>query len=177
MVRCLLSVIIAFVVALAAPLAADHSDIIAFGEPEQVLAGINVYKTRLPEAERRLGRPDSTRDEPVENAPRAISRDYIWRSDDCVLTAGTYIVDGKDGVLYFVSAAGSTRAPKQWRTGRGLQLGMTVHQVKALYGSHFYGKAGPDGSIDYEFRDGTTLTVEFDSDQKVRAIRLIAEVE
>lgn len=161
----------------AALLAADHSEIIASGKPEHVLASINVYKTRLPEAAQRLGKPASTRDEPVEDAPRAISRDYIWRSDDCVLTAGTYILDGKDGILYFVSVAGCSRAPKQWRTGRGLQLGMTIPEVRAMYGPRFSGDAKRDGSINYEFRDGTTLTVDFGSDQKVRAIKLIAEVE
>jgi hypothetical protein len=113
---------------------ADHSEIIATGRPEQVLAGIHVYRSRVPETVKRLGKPSSIHDEPVADAPDAVSRDYIWHSDNCVLTAGTYNVHGNNGILYFVSVTGCTRTPKGWRTGRGLQLGMTLGEVKPSTG-------------------------------------------
>jgi hypothetical protein len=162
----------------ASTLKADHSEIVAKTRPEHVLAGIDVYRTKLRNAATRLGMPDETKDQSDEDAPDAVLRDYVWKHGSCVLTASGYVLKGEERGLYWVSVRGCLAAPPVWRTSAGLALGMSLAQIKRLYGTRFSGDPrGRNRTIDYEFRDGTTLTIEFDGAQRTAAITLMAEVE
>ena len=173
---------------------ADHLEgkQLAAGVAEYRLSGIDVYKTTIAEVIKMYGEPTSKRDIPAEGAKNGVDgyRDYLWEAKGLRLLAGTRYHNEHESEVYSVDVWGAAPHEGLGKTGRGLALGSTLQQQKALYGDHFfvsstYGKilsSGPDTkgkikSVLLEWHDGTQMVIDYDSNGHISHMQLMAEIE
>jgi hypothetical protein len=160
----------------------------AKGPPEHVLSGINVYKTLLTDAVRRLGQPTNIKimtDEPKSGkAPSSGDVFYIWEKDGIRLRGATmyYERDGKriESEFYSVDVWGVR--PTQdgvGITGAGLALGDTIDKVVKCYGDRFFKDRTTKGMVflQLQWTDETVLTVDFDRSGRIVHMQLTANIE
>ncbi len=183
-----LVVVIAEVVALAlmmpVPMVADHLEgkLRAPGQPEHMLSGIDVYKTTIAEIIKIYGEPTSRRDVPAEGVKDGVGgeRNYTWEKNGLRLAVWTGYHDDYESGVYSVDVWGVTPNDGLGKSSRGLTLGATLRQQKALYGDHFFVSSRDRDrvkSVLIEWRDGTQLVVDYDSDGRISHMQLSANLE
>jgi hypothetical protein len=170
--------------------AAQHlpEEDIAKGPPEHVLSGINVYKTLLTEAFRRLGQPSRIKvdvDVPGKSTARGSGGvDYTWVKDRVRLVASAeyYEENGKriESKLYAVEVWGARpTSDGVGVTGAGLALGDTIEKVKKCYGDRFFKGKTSNGTtyLQIEWTDDTQLNIDFDNSGRIAHMQLMASIE
>jgi hypothetical protein len=153
----------------------------ARGRPEHVLSGINVYTDNIVAVIKRLGKPENYTDVPLADGPAGSGeRTYNWIRDGVRLRVGTQYHTGRSpiGVIesppMIVDVWGPRTVQMIGSTGTGLSLGDKIAKIKRLYGSHFHEDTG---AVTLEWKDETTLIVDFDSGGAVKHMQLMAAVE
>jgi hypothetical protein len=176
--------VVALALFLATPMAADHLEgkQQAPGKPEHMLSGIDVYKTTIAEVIKMYGEPTSKRDIPAEGVKKGVGgeRNYIWERNGLRLGAWTYYHDDQEAGVNGVDVWGTAPNEGLGKSGRGLALGSTPQEQKALYGDRFfvsstYGKMLPSGpdpkgkvkSVLLEWHDGTQMVIDYDSNGRI----------
>jgi hypothetical protein len=190
----LIAVVAAFVLLTTAPVNADHLEgkQQALGRPEHMLSGIDVYKTTIAEVIKKYSEPTSKRNTPAEGVKDGVGgyRDYIWEIRGLRLLAGTGYHNDHESGVYSVDVWGTSPNEELGKSGRGLTLGSTLQQQKALYGDRFfisstYGKMLPSGpdpkgkvkSVLLEWHDGTQMVIDYDSNGRISHMQLSANIE
>lgn len=182
------AVVIAEVVAIAlimtTPMAADHLEgkLQALGKPEHMLSGIDVYKTTIAEVIKIYGEPTGKRDVPAEGVKDGVGgeRNYTWEKKGLRLAVWTGYHNDRESGVYSVDAWGATSNDGLGKSARGLTLGSTLQQQKALYGDRFFVSSKDKDkvkSVLLEWRDGTQLAVDYDSNGRISHMQLSANVE
>jgi len=176
--------VVAFALMVIVPTAADHLEgkLQAVGKPEHMLSGIDVYKTTIAEVIKIYGEPTSKRDLPAEGVKDGVGgqRNYTWEKKGLRLAAWTWYHNDHESAVDGVDVWGPGPYEKLGETGRGLRLGATLQQQKALYGNHFFVSSRDKGrvkSVLLEWRDGTQLVVDYDPDGHISHMQLSANIE
>ena len=165
---------------------ADHlpERLLAQGNPEISLAGINLKTTKLDGVIRKYGPP--TRELRVPNNPTWTG--YLWEFPHAKLEIGVNGVSSGTQIedVYIEGTATGTLAS----TGRGLRLGDDIATLQRIYGNNFElssrsadaprtrteftGVTGAHHTATVQWRsDEFTLTVGFNDEGKVTAMWLI----
>ncbi len=150
--------------------AAQTATQLAAGEPESVLAGIDIRHMRVADVQRLYGEQEAMYAVTADPYP-AGTKLYKWGRLTVtlkVLTEPTV----KDGNLIRAIAIQGEGDPANKainKTGRGLKLGAKADEVRKLYGMH----AG-DGSTMIQWSDGTTLVVTVNEKERVSKLELRA---
>lgn len=142
----------------------------AAGEPESVLAGIDIRHMRIADVQKLYGEQQAMY--AVTASPyRAGTKLYQWGRLTVtlkVLTEPTI----KDGEVIRAIEIGGEGEPGDKainKTGRGLKLGARGGEVKKIYG------IGPiDGQRKIQWGDGTTLVITLNEKERVRKLELRA---
>ena len=182
----LAAVLVAIV--LASPSLADHcpEEVMIGGEPERMLAGVNVYTDSYKDVIAKLG-PPTSRKEITDDSDYPPGSGYAtseWKGDGHVLTVFTEFYGDKDPGGRVESLAGVMLHgfSSPYRTGLGAALGDSRRTLKQLYGKkHYRGSIngrGPDrAATTYCFEDETELEFVFNARRKVMQIYLATSAE
>ncbi len=162
---------------------ADHlpASEIARGRPEHILAGINVYDGKIETVVKNLGKPLKYTDTASDDGPVGSGeRTYEWIRDGVRLRVGTeYYTDRTtkrvvESAPMIVDIWGTAPDQGIGTTGSGLALGEDVRTAARHYGVRFHrDKAG----ITIQWKDETTLIVDFDPHGIINHMQLMAAVE
>jgi hypothetical protein len=189
-----IAAVAALVLLMEVPVAADHLEgkQQALGKPEHTLSKIDVYKTTIAKVIKMYGEPTSKRDYPTEGVKDGIGgeRNYIWDMKGFRLAVWIFYRNDHESEVYSVDAWGTASQGDLGKTSRGLSLGSTFQQQKALYGNRFfvsstYGKMLPSGpdpkgkikSVLLEWQDGTQMVIDYDLEGRISHMQLIADIE
>lgn len=189
-----IAVVAAFVFLTTAPTLADHleGNQQALGEPEHLLSGIDVRNSTIAEIIKIYGEPTSKRDIPAEGVRDGVGgeRNYIWESNGLKFGVWTGYHNEKESGINSVDVWGNAAKGVLGMTGRGLSLGSTIQQQKTIYGDRFFvsstfGKMLPSGpdprgtvkSVLLEWRDGTQMVIDYDSNGHISHMQLSADIE
>jgi hypothetical protein len=158
---------------------ADHlpESEIARGRADTVLSAVNVYHSTMQQVIRKLGQPTSSRTIP-DAKDIAGGKQYEWKTKEVRLVAVTWDEE-KNSVPYSVEVWGAKPTGKLGITGRGLNLGATLNDVRRVYGIRFNTSRHDDGTIQLivQWQDETTLYLYFDETGHVNHMHLIAAIE
>ena len=175
------------------PVSADHLEgkQLATGVAEHRLSGVDVYRTTIAEVIKMYGEPTSKRDL-SEEVGHGTGKwySYAWEKEGIKLVAWAHDETEHGTVVYGVDMWGSAPNERLGKTGRGLTLGSTLQQQKALYGDRFfvsstYGKMLPSGpdpkskikSVLLEWHDGTQMVVDYDLNGHISHMQLMADMD
>jgi hypothetical protein len=153
----------------------------AQGNRETLLSGIDVYKTHPEEVSRKLGTPYKARN--VTNGESSGEKQYWWRSGTTRIRGATMYHFEKGQVIesriYGVDVWGAPSASEYAQTGSGLMLGDTESKLVKIYGARFRKQRTQRGTIhiDLEWKDGTTLGIDFDNHNRINHMQLISAIE
>jgi hypothetical protein len=167
-----------------------------------IKVGIRPPSTRFPNGTaiskiiQTYGPPTSKEDAVVPDGAGG-TRFYVWQWPGLRMSIATYFyycpqVDnlGADSLNACSKSAGQTMVESRpayidvWgdaprgvlgRTGRGLQLGSTLKQQKAIYGDRYtvqYAEKGTTASLLAQWPDGTELTLDYGPSERINHIRL-----
>lgn len=184
--------VLAFLFIAPVPSAAAYpdKDKLATGTPETILSGIIVgiqpVGTELPngtpisEIIKQYGPPTSQEDAVVPDGAGG-TRFYKWEWPGLRMSVATYFyyVGAEQKTMVeshpaYIDVWGDTPRGKLGVTGRGLHLGATLEQQKALYGDRYtllYAEKGTT-SVQMDWEDGTELTIDYGSNGHSNHIRL-----
>lgn len=82
--------------------------------------------------------------------------------------------------MFSVDVWGSAPNDGLGKSGRGLTLGSTLQQQKALYGDRFFVSSTDKGkvkSVLLEWHDGTQLVIDYNSNGRISHMQLSANIE
>ena len=184
--------VLAFLFIAAVPAAAGYPDKekLATGTLETKLSGITVgirpEGTQLPngtpisEIIQLYGPPTSKEDAVVPDGAGG-TRFYKWEWPGLRMSVATYFyyIGGEQRTMVeshpaYIDVWGDAPRGVLGVTGRGLQLGATLEQQKALYGGRYtllYAEKGTT-SVQMDWEDGTELTIDYGSNGHSNHIRL-----
>lgn len=163
-------------------LLADHlpPSKVAIGEPEHVLADVNIYDDTIDGVTQRLGKPDrfnaSTN---ADYPPGSGERSYEWNRNGVRLRVGTeFRTDAKtkkiiESAPMIVDVWGE-RPGDFGMTGRGLPLGADLAAIRKVYGPRFQKDAH---AVTFHWKDETTLLVDLSKEGRIVHMQLLAAVE
>jgi hypothetical protein len=165
------------------PVLADHfpPSAIANGNAEHLLGGISIHGDTVASVITRMGSPDkfeesTSRDYPLGSGERS----YEWNRDGIRLRMGTEFYTDKKAMTLVesppivVDVWGQHGGAKEGMTGRGLSIGDDLAKVKKLYGDHF--QTDPH-SMTIQWKDETTLSIDFSNDGHITHMQLFATQE
>jgi hypothetical protein len=170
---------------LAGPTAADHlpEKLLATGQPEKILAAINLEKTKFDDVVRMYGPP--TREVKVPNNPAWTG--YVWETARAKLEVSVNRGPAGDAIGD-VYIEGTDSGP-MGSTGRGLRLGDDMRTLKRIYGSRFevshpsgaslrnrkeFAGVAADRQVDVQWKSQEfTLTIGFNVRGKIMALWLV----
>ena len=175
----------------AEPVAADHLEgkQQATGAPEHRLSGIDVSKTSIAEVIKIYGEPTTRRDVLAQSVKDGVGgeRNYIWEKAGMRLEVWTGYNNDHESEVYSVDVWGTEPRAEFGRSGRGLTLGSTLEEQRAIYGNRFfvsstYGKTPPSRpdpkarmkSILLEWQDGKQMVIDYDLNGRVSHMQLSA---
>jgi hypothetical protein len=181
---------LAFLLIAAGPAAAGYpGQDLATGTPENKLSGITVgirpEGTQLPngtpisEIIQLYGPPTSKEDAVVPDGAGG-TRFYKWEWPGLRMSVATYFyyTGGAQTMVEshpaYIDVWGDAPRGELGVTGRGLQLGATLAQQKAIYGDHYslpYAEKGTT-SVQMDWEDGTELTIDYGPNGHSNHIRL-----
>ncbi len=159
---------------------ADHfppSDI-AIGKAERLLGEISVYDDTVASVMMRLGPPEKFRE--TTSSDLSGERKYEWNRDGIRLRMGTEFYTDKKAMTLVESPPivvdiwGQHGGAKLGITGSGLSIGDGLPKVKKLYGSRF--QTDPH-SVTIQWKDETTLWIDFSNDGHITHMQLFASQE
>jgi hypothetical protein len=162
---------------------ADHfpAPKVARSKPERVLAGVNVYSDKISLVIQRLGKPTNYSDAPLADGPEGSGeRNYEWLQEGVKVRVGTEYYTDKESKKIIESAPmivdvwGSKTDPKFGCTGAGLSLGDNIAKAQRLYGSRYQ---KDQFSITLQWKDETTLVIDFNDTGTIKHMQLLAAVE
>jgi hypothetical protein len=165
------------------PIFADHfppSDI-AIGKAEDLLGGVSIRNDTVASVMMRMGQPDkfeesTSRDYPIGSGERK----YEWNRDGIRLRMGTEFYTDKKAMTLVESPPivvdiwGQHGGAKVGITGSGLSIGDDLAKVKKLYGDRF--QTDPH-SVTIQWKDETTLSIDFSNDGHITHMQLFASQE
>ena len=165
------------------PIFADHfppSDI-AIGKAEPLLGGISIHNDTVASVMVRMGQPDkfeesTSRDYPLGSGERR----YEWNRDGIRLRMGTEFYTDKKAMTLVESPPivvdiwGQHGGGKLGITGSGLSIGDGLAKVKKLYGDR--SQTDPH-SVTIQWKDETTLSIDFSNDGHITHMQLFASQE
>jgi hypothetical protein len=146
-------------------LAADHlpANLIARGDPESILCGIDVNHTRVSELMEKLGKPQI-----YEKYPKTKdAAEITWSKNGSKIHAFINV----DDVAYAVEVSGA--ATPIAATGRGLRLGGKTEELEQIYGNRF---ATHGSRRIFQWENGTEMRVTI-VNGRVNRLVLVAPVE
>jgi hypothetical protein len=160
-------------------------DQLAAGRPEHTLSGIEVGLQapgmRIAEIIKMYGAPKSKEDAVVPDGAGG-TRFYVWEWPGLRMSVATYFYyrqgPGKEPVESRVAYAdvwGDGVRGVIGTTGRGLGLGSTLEQQKAVYGVNYsvpYAEKGGTTYVSIKWEDGTELMVDYGPNGRSNHIRL-----
>lgn len=161
---------------------ADHlpASMVAIGKPEHVLAGISIADNEtIANIIKRLGKPDKFSVTNADYQSGSGERSYEWNRSGVRLRIGTeYQTDAKTKKIIespplFVDVWGEQRGGFGF-TGRGLSLGAHRARIQTIYGARFQSDVH---SVTIQWKDETTLTIDFDNDGRIVHMKLEVAVE
>jgi hypothetical protein len=158
---------------------ADHPppSEIAIGKAEHLLGGISIHKDTVASVMMRMRAPEKFRES--TSSDLSGERSYEWNRDGIRLRMGTEFYTDKKAMTLVESPPividiwGQHEA-KVGLTGAGLSIGGDLAKVKKLYGDRF--QTGTH-SIIIEWKDETTLSVDFSNDGRITHMQLLASQE
>ena len=167
-------------------LVADHcpDETIAPGNPDMVLAGINMSTAHIEDVIARYGPPSARNHEPVEGGPPGSgSADYAWQIGRATLTASTEFYrdeSGKKIESVLVLRVHGPESSGRLQTGRGVGLGDPVAKVKSVYGSTYLDRTinapRPSGTkVVYCYSDETELVFGIEQGRVSTIVLFISE--
>ena len=111
---------------------ADHlpGSLLAKGEPETKLAGIDLKTANLKDVIKLYGKP--TRKIKVQNNPTWTG--YVWELKQAKIELGVNDLPDNQVDDIYVEGTSSSRVGE---TGRGLKLGDDINDIKRIYGENF----------------------------------------
>jgi hypothetical protein len=144
---------------------ADHlpENLVARGKAENMLSGIDVYRSRVSDLLERLGKPVTYDKYPKTEEAAEI----VWDKAGSKIHATINI----DDIAYAVTVSGKPSAITT--TGRGLGLGQTVADVKRIYGNRLMKRGN---RVIVQWQDGTEMRALF-ANSRIISLTLIAAVE
>lgn len=163
--------------------AADHFPVskVAKSKPEHVLASVNVYSDKISSVIQRLGKPTNYSDVPLADGPEGSGeRTYEWFRKGIRVRVGTeYFTDkGSKNIVesapMIVDIWGSGAKSKLACTGAGLSLGDNTAKIQHLYGSRYQ---RDKSSVTLQWKDQTTLVIDFNDTGSIKHMQLLAAVE
>jgi hypothetical protein len=158
----------------------DHlrpSDI-AIGKSEHVLGGISIRRDTVASIMIRMGPPEKC--EESTSSDLSGERSYEWNRNGIRLRMRTeFYTDKKarttvESPPIIVDIWGQHGTPNIGVTGSGLLIGDDLAKVKKLYGERF--QTDPH-SITIQWKDETTLSVDFSNDGHITHMQLFASQE
>lgn len=161
---------------------ADHlaPSKIAEGKPEHMLAGVNVYNSRIESVIKRLGKPDKiTSTEDRDGPPGSGERAYEWdRYRVRMRVATEFRTDTVSKRIIetpamIVDVWGVQRG-KFGSTGKGLSLGANIEEIRRIYGPRFQKDAH---SVIVQWKDETTLVIDLNHKGHIVHMQLLAATE
>jgi hypothetical protein len=165
------------------PSFADHfpPSNIAVGKAEDLLGGVSIRNDTVASVIMRMGQPDkfeesTSRDYPIGSGERK----YEWNRDGIRLRMGTEFYTDKKAMTLVESAPivvdiwGQRGGAKVGITGSGLSIGDDLAKVKSLYGDRF--QTDPH-SVTIQWKDETTLSIDFSNDGHITHMQLFASQE
>jgi hypothetical protein len=184
--------VLAFLFIAASQAAAGYpdKDKLATGTPETKLSGITVgiqpLGTQLPNGTPiseiiKLYGPTTSQEDAVVPDGAGGTRFYKWEWPGLRMSVATYFyyVGGEQRTMVeshpaYIDVWGDAPKGELGVTGRGLQLGATLEQQKALYGDRYtllYAEKGTT-SVQLDWEDGTELMIDYGSTGHSNHIRL-----
>jgi len=150
---------------------ADHlpRHLLAGGNPEKVLAGIHLERSRLSDVIRTYGEPLKVEGD-----------DYYWEKHGWKLHLVIYRGDSiKNGEYVAMIEVEGTDVPRGMnKTGRGLRLGDTISAIRRIYGRRFKERKLPKLNIHDVMlqwrREEVSLVAEIDGRGRIKNLRLYA---
>lgn len=196
---CLASAILIFPLLSTAPAAAlPDKDQLATGKPETMLSGVSPgirpKSTHLPNGTSlskiiKLYGPPTSKEDAVVPDGAGGTRFYKWQWSGLKMSVATYFTYRKlitphslrggmteSGVAY-IDIWGDAPKGSLGTTGRGLALGCTMEQQKAIYGDHYqvlYVERDGTTHVQMEWDDGTFLMIDYGPNGRSNHIRLSA---
>jgi hypothetical protein len=159
---------------------ADHfppSDI-AIGKAEHLLGGISIRNDTVASVMMRMGSPEKF--EESTSSDLSGERKYEWNRDGIRLRMGTEFYTDKKAMTLVESPPividiwGQSAGAKVGITGTGLSIGDDLAKVKKLYGDRF--QTDPH-SVTIQWKDETTLSIDFSNDGHITHMQLFASQE
>ena len=165
------------------PIFADHfpqSDI-AIGKSEHLLGGISIHDDTVASVMQRMGPLDKFEESTSRDYPDGSGdRSYEWDRDGIRLRMGTEFYTNKKAMTLVESPPividvwGQHGGAKEGMTGGGLSIGDDLAKVKRLYGDRF--QTDPH-SVTIQWKDETTLSIDFSNDGHITHMQLFASQE
>lgn len=165
------------------PILADHfpPSAIANGNAEHVLGEINIHGDTVAAVITRMGSPDKFKESTSRDYPSGSGeRSYKWNRDGIRSRISAEVFTDKKAMTLVesppivVDVWGQHGGAKMGITGRGLSIGDDLAKVKKLYGNHF--QTNPH-SVTLQWKDETTLSVDFSNDGHITHMQLFASQE
>ena len=137
------------------------------------LSGLEINHSKVSDAEKLLGKPAEIKE--IEGEGR-----YSWKRNGVAIEAYTLNAANPSFPFYCLRSVGEQSKGNLGRTGAGLASGGTKQQFEQLYGTnhtfdYLAGTGDYEAVIDWEGK--SSLIVTFDSHQKVKAIKVLGDVE
>jgi len=142
----------------------------ASGDPESVLAGIDIHHMRIADVQRLFGEQEAMYAVTADPYP-AGTKLYKWGRLTVTLKVLTEPTIKDGDVIRAIEIAGEGEPGDKAinKTGRGLKLGAKAGEVRKLYGV----EAG-EGTNKIQWEDGTTLVVTVNEKERVSKLELRA---
>lgn len=134
------------------------------GQPETLLAGIDIHHTRIPDIIKLYGEPEAVYAAPAPYPPG--TKQYQWGRLTVTLKVLTEPTATGDAITA-IQIDGDGDAKPISRTGRGLKLGDKAQAIKKVYGIKIEGS-----SATLQWPDGTVLFVHVDDKSRVDRLEL-----
>jgi len=154
------------------------------GDPEHVLANIDVSHSKIDSVLKRYGPPTKHSDFTDPSYPAGSGEgEYTWELGDTDLTVDTmFYTDGLGARSESVTIGTISLAPRHpasgLQTARGTVLCATPAMVRRLYGGRYMRETvNSHPTIKYCFRDDTFLYFRLDAQGKIDEITLEISVE
>ncbi|MGA3371384.1 MAG: hypothetical protein ABSC48_06430 [Terracidiphilus sp.] len=152
---------------------------LARGTAEHLLAGIDIFKTSVGEATKRLGEPTRVRETYPATEKIAGDREYVWEKPGVTVELRTEFfrsseLQKSDGEFTSVITVTGTNGAVG-RTGRGLKLGDPINAIARIYGNRFDRTYdGVSDLIEIEWKPGTSIIVRWNDKGLINEIDLFA---
>ena len=165
------------------PVFADHfpPSAIANGNAEHVLGGISIHRDAVASVIVRMGSPEKFEESTSRDYPSGSGeRSYEWNRNEIRLRMGTEFYTDKKAMTLVesppivVDVWGQHGGAKEGMTGRGLSIGDDLAKIKKLYGDRY--QTDPH-SVTIQWKDETTLSIDFSNDGHITHMRLFASQE